>query len=524
MANLLDKAIGYVSPKAGAQRAASRRRMELLRQMRSYEGASGGRHAANWYAPSSTADDEIGKAGKTLRNRSREMIRNEPLAQKIVTSHANNFVGYGITPRPKTGNPDRDKKVMDLFDEWSKVCFTGTNMGFHGGIYLMARMMVGAGEGYVRKRTRKKSDGLPVPLQLQILDAEFCDWSKAEVPSTKPLNYVVQGIEFDAIGNRSGYWMHQSNPSSVWGWLRGSLGLNSKFIPADEIVHFYEAQDNQVHGVPWLTPVMTEIRDLKDYELSENIRKKIEACMVGMVIPGENETDPADPNIGLHETADPNKRQDPASVTDMNGFPFERMEPGMFGVLRNGKDIKFNSPAVSAGVEQYIRTRHRSIAAGVRMPYEIMTGDFSQANFASGKLGILEYHRFVETVQWHIFIPCLNTIWNWFIQAAKLGGKIPNNWDVPVEWAPPERESITRLDDARADLIEVRLGKRSMQDVISSTGRDPKTVLKEIDDWNMMTDETKSKVILDSDPRKIALNGQLQQALMGDNSKGGSDA
>lgn len=347
--------------------------------------------------------------------------------------------------------------------------------------------------------------------------------SKQGVPPGNPGNRIVQGVEFDAIGNRRGYWMFNDHPKSGLSYLTSGLdNVASKFIPENEIAHLYEPQNNQVHGVPWLHSVMNEIRELKDYELAENIRKKVESCMVGMVIPGDDEVDENDPNIGLDETMD---KADPVDVTDIYGSPFERMEPGMFGVLRGGKDIKFNSPAISAGVEAYIRTRQRSIAAGVRMPYEIMTGDFSQANFASGKLGLLAYQGFVEIVQWHYIIPMvLQKVWDWFIQAAILDGSIPKTWSEEVEWVPPEVASITRLDDARADLAEVRMGKRSMQDVIAATGRDPQQVLNEIDQWNTAVDKTASKVVLDSDPRRVTSQGQAQWLQDGDSNSGGSNA
>lgn len=517
MANLLDKAIGYFNPRAGAARAAHRRRMEILDGARSYEGASTGRLAKGINVVSGTADAEIRKAGQTLRDRSRELVRNNPLATTIVGKHADNFVGFGITPRVK------DEKVMSLFNKWKKVCFSGTGLDFDGGVYLMARMMVQDGEVYVRRRVRSRGDGFPVPLQLQILESEYCDWTKQGVPPGNPGNRIIQGVEFDAVGNRRGYWMFNDHPKSGLSYLAGGLdSVVSKFIPENEIAHLYEPQNNQVHGVPWLHSVMNEIHDLKDYELAENIRKKVESCMVGMVIPGDEDVDESDPNIGLDETVD---KADAVGVTDIYGFPFERMEPGMFGVLRGGKDIKFNSPAISAGVEAYIRTRQRSIAAGVRMPYEIMTGDFSQANFASGKLGLLAYQNFVEIVQWHYIIPMvLQKIWGWFIQAAILDGSIPKTWNEEVEWVPPEVASITRLDDARADLAEVRMGKRSMQDVIAATGRDPQQVLKEIDEWNQSVDKTKSKVVLDSDPRKVTSQGQSQWVQEGDSNTGGSNA
>ncbi|CCF19155.1 Phage portal protein, lambda family [Pseudorhizobium banfieldiae] len=514
MANLIDRAVGYFSPKRGAERAAHRRRMEILQGgTRGYEGASVGRLAANWYSQATSADAEIGRSGKTLRNRSRDAVRNNPLAKKIVNVHANHMVGFGITPRAKvTGDNadgDKAKKVNDLFDEWIKVAFVGMQTDFYGGCKIMAKMMVQDGEVYARKRLRRPEDGLPVPLQIELLNADQCDWGKVGAVGTNPGNKVIQGVEFDAIGRRRGYWMFPYNPSSSV-FMVGPYG--SKFVPAEEIIHLYEADENQVHGVPWMHSVLTDLKDLKDYILAENIRKKVESCMVGMVIPGEDENPLEDPNVGLEEPSLPVGERNPkgALVTDVYGYPFERMEPGMFGVLHGGKDIKFNTPAISAGIEAYIRTRHRDIAAGALLPYELLTGDYSQANFASGKLGLLEYKGFVEGMQWHTLIPNFNVIYSWFVDTAKDAGKIPRDWEVKAEWTPPEFESITRLDDARADLLEMRMGKRTPQEVIARTGRNPRTVLAEFDEWFTEVDKTKSKLIFDSDPRKVSINGQLQ--------------
>lgn len=510
MFNPLDSLIGWFSPRAGLERTVARIRMEHLNGLRNYEGASRGRLAKGWRASSGTADTHISRDGQLLRDRSRDLVRNNPLAAKIVTTHANNLVGPGIVPRAKTGDPAKDKLVNDLFDEWSKVCNTAGTMDFHGTCYMLAREMVTAGEVFVRRRRRRASDGLPVPLQLQVLDSEFCDWHKTTVQGAST---IINGIEFDALGRRRGYWMHPNNPVGFWPATSGSNA--SAFVPVDDIAHLFEPQANQNRGAPWLAPVITELREVKDYELAEGVRKKTEACLVGVVVPDEA----TDPNIGLVEEKGPNG----AALLDMQGNPVNRMEPGMFAVMRNGGDIKFNTPAISAGVEAYLRTRYRSIAAGARLPYELMTGDYSQANFASGQLGLIDYQRFIESIVWHYLIPpTMQRMWDWFVQAAKEAGRIPLNLKVGVEWQPPEFERINRLDNARADLIEVRMGKRSMPEIIAKTGRNPTDVLKENDEFFQQVDKTASQLVLDSDPRKVSLNGQAQ--MFGGNTDGGGDS
>ncbi|MGE1157090.1 hypothetical protein, partial [Pseudomonas kitaguniensis] len=103
---------------------------------------------------------------------------------------------------------------------------------------------------------------------------------------------------------------------------------------------------------------------------------------------------------------------------------------------------------------------------------------------------------------------------------VKLASKLPLNVKVTIEWTMPEVESITRLDDARADLLEVRMGKRSMPEIISKTGRDPALVLKETDEWTQKVDKTETKLVFDSDPRKVSINGQAQMSESGGEGNG----
>lgn len=507
MVNPLDWVVGYFSPKAGLEREVARIRMEHLRASRSYEGASRGRLAKGWRVAGGTADSQLARDGQLLRDRSRDLIRNNPFAAKIVTTHANNLVGSGIVPRAKTGSPDTDKLVDDLFDEWQKVCNTN-GQDFYATSYTLARMLVGDGEGFLRKRPRLPTDGLPVPLQIQILSSEFCDWHKTTMVGS---NTVVNGIEYDHLGRRRGYWMHPNNPVGHWPMQSGSNA--SGFVPAADVAHIFERQDERQRGEPWLAPVIAELREVKDYEISEGIRKKTESCLVGVMVPSGAEQ----PNVGFIEPRGEGGEEEAAGppLLDMAGNPVNRMEPGMFAVMRDGGDIKFNTPAISAGIEAYLRTRYRSIAAGARVPYSLVTGDFSQDNFASGQLGFIDYDGFVDAIIWHVLIgPALQKVWDWFVQAAKVSGKLPLSLKVGVEWQPQERERLNRLDNARADLIEVRMGKRSMPEIIAKTGRDPATVLKENDEFFAKVDATTSKLIIDSDPRKVSLNGQAQ--LFGD--------
>jgi capsid protein len=101
--NWLDRAIGAVAPGAGLRRARQRQMTGLL--ARAYEGAKLGRRTEGWVAAGSGANAEIGPALGRLRDRSRDLVRNNPYAAKAVTALVSNMVGTGLMPRATAADP-----------------------------------------------------------------------------------------------------------------------------------------------------------------------------------------------------------------------------------------------------------------------------------------------------------------------------------------------------------------------------------------------------------------------------------
>ncbi len=99
-------------PGAAARRVRQRAVLEVL--SRGYDGATSSRLNGNWRSSGTSADAEIGSAGARLRNRMRELVRNNPHAANAVTQLVTHIVGDGIMPRAKTGDDAKDKKVNDL--------------------------------------------------------------------------------------------------------------------------------------------------------------------------------------------------------------------------------------------------------------------------------------------------------------------------------------------------------------------------------------------------------------------------
>jgi capsid protein len=152
-ATWFDHAIATVAPRMAARRVMARQAFETL--TRGYDGAARGRRTEGWRAPGSSADTEIGVAGALLRDRMRDLVRNNPHAAKAVAVLVNNIIGAGIMPRAASGDDKLDRKVDALFERWTAECDADGQLDFYGLQTLICREMVEAGEVLVRRRLRR---------------------------------------------------------------------------------------------------------------------------------------------------------------------------------------------------------------------------------------------------------------------------------------------------------------------------------------------------------------------------------
>lgn len=463
----------------------------LPRRKRSYDAAQTNRRGEHWLAATRSADSEIFNEARTLRERSRALVRNNAYAAKAVASLTSNIVGEGIVPRPVTGSPSKDRKIWQAFQQWAFRCDHGGQLDFYGLQTLLCREMIEGGEVLVRKRLRTKLGRGDVPLELQLLESDFLDPMRNGILSDGTL--TVQGVQIDVESQkRRAYWLFPFHPGNMPYFVPGKPMVSAP-VPAGEILHVYEQQRTQTRGVPWGTPAIESLDLLADYELAEIVRKKIEACVTGFVTGAE---DQADDNIG------------DIRCTDADGNEVEKFEPGMIVRLHGAKEVKFNAPNAVAGYGEYKAVKIQEIAAAYRMPYELVSGDLSSVNFSSMRGGLVEFRRLVGTVQWQILIQlALQPIWEWWCETAFLAGVIDEPY-VPVEWSPPEFEWVDPLADAQTAAIEVRNGFRAWQDVVAEKGRNPDDVLEAIHAFNQKVDDL--DIILDSDPRKTNAKGVQQ--------------
>ena len=419
---------------------------------RSYDGAKTGRRTGNWVSAGNSANAEIAPALSLLRNRSRELVRNNPYAAKAMRVLCTNYIGTGITANIK------DKKVAALYKKWIKECDADGHFDLYGLQRLIARAEPESGECLVRIRYRKASDGLSVPMQLQVLEADYLDSYKFEdLPNG---GWIQHGIEYDGLGRRAAYWMYKQHPGDMSPKLQG---LESFRVPAEDVIHFYDkTRPGQARGVPVLAPSMLTANDLDDYLEATLVRKGAEACIAAFV-----KTDDENRNIGI-ETADSNNER------------IEELSPVMVQYLNPGEEISFSNPSTSTGDVGYTNDRLHAIAVGAGVTYEQMTGDLSQVNYSSIRAGTLDFRREVEQWQWINFIPIVcEKIFKKFLDVAVISGKIKSA-DVDVEWTTPRFDWVDPVKDVQGEGMEIGLGLKTWAESVRGRGYDPDKVFEDL--------------------------------------------
>lgn len=148
---------------------------------------------------------------------------------------------------------------MGLWDKWSKQADADGQLNIYGLQELAAREMVESGEVLIRKRLRRPEDGLAVPLQLQIMESDQLDGSKVSMNGN---NRIINGVEVNIIGRRTAYWMFEDHPGSLLPGAGLLATLQSKPVPADQIIHFYRKERTQMRGTPWGSAVIRSLCDL----------------------------------------------------------------------------------------------------------------------------------------------------------------------------------------------------------------------------------------------------------------------
>lgn len=285
--NLIDRMIERVAPVWAAQRLQARVGHGLMASNGwggGYNGASRSRRSLSaWNPQGGDADAQLLVDLPTLRDRSRDLERNSPVAGGAINTTVANVIGTGLSLQSRV-----DAAVLGLSDEeadawqeqrerefelWASSADSdiARKQNFYQQTDMAFRCVLGAGDHCILL-TRNPSSSLPIKLALQHIEGDrLCNPDrKGDRPGQ------VAGVTMDGNGAPTAYNFASGNPfrRSTSG---GLLPLTWTTVPAfgsasgrRNVLHLFDrARPGQTRGIPMLAPVIEPLKQLERYTEAE---------------------------------------------------------------------------------------------------------------------------------------------------------------------------------------------------------------------------------------------------------------
>lgn len=449
----------------------------LARRTRArYDAAGNGRRMRGWTPPSSGPNEAL-TGIERIRNRSRDSARNDWSGQAAVQKWVTNLIGVGITPRfDRITNKTRRQEIKDLWDDFVRVADADGVLNFYGLQSLAVRAWLDGGEVFIRKRSRFLDEGLPVPMQVQLLESDMVPVFDADTFLGLPANNRIRsGIELDRRNQRVAYWVYRNHPGDRdgTGATQAPLATDLVRVAASEMKHLFEPlRPGQLRGVSMLAPVLARLRNIENYDDATLTRQQLANLVVAFITRKM-------PDYAGDEDINGFTGED--SEYDQGGKPLQGLQPGLVQELDDGQDVSWsNPPEAGTNYSDYMRTQHMGTAAGAGLPYELFSGDIKEISDRTLRVIVNEFRRHAEQRQWQLLIPIMcESVVRWFAEAAILAGQITIDEAGLVaraKWATHGWAHIHPVQDPQGKKLEVEAGFRSRSSVIGERGDDPEEV------------------------------------------------
>ena len=399
--------------------------------------------------------------GNTIVRRARSLCATNPYAisgREIFTSY---LVGKGVRITSTLEDKDARREVNEAWEEWCEESDAHGVQSLCGQMSLIGPALFQTGEMFFRRRPRRLSDGLSVPLQLQALEAEYLDRTFTQALPNG--HQIKSGIEFNRINQRVAYHFWRTHPGDSQTLLRS---IERVRVPASEVIHVFDQIDSdQIRGVPRVVGGLIRLFLLGEYDDAELDRKKVAALIAGFITTPHDEDMPA----GIPGAEDVDANAD--GVADIE------WQPGTLNILRPGEGIEFSDPAdVGGNYEVFRKANLLAVCAAFGTPYSQTTGDFSAANYSSERAAQVAFRRRMEPlIEKMVIHQFCRPVWHWWTEAARLSGAISGDLRTlrrRRKYTPPRWEWVDPKKDLEAEKIAVENGWKSDSDVIEAIGND----------------------------------------------------
>jgi lambda family phage portal protein len=348
---------------------------------RQYAAANQGRLFEDFKASNRSADTELRPALTVLRNRARDLARNDPYAKRFLNLMRVNVVGEGgLNMQVKARNADGSLDVIGndqieiAWVDWCRNCSVDGMMSWNDIQQYCTEAMKRDGEAFVQI---VRGNRFKYGIALNIIEADLIDEQKNQRLSNG--NEIRMGVELDRYRRPIAYWVRQAHPGDYdFTTLNQATSVR---VPAEQILHYYKpTRAGQTRGETAFAPVMTAVKMLNAYREAELVASRIAAAKMGFFI---------------SDTGDDFNADDYDQTV-----PIMDVEPGTMHQLPKGVDVKeWNPTHPATAFADFQKGVLRGIASGLGVSYSSLSGDLEGSSYSSIRQGALEERDFYRLEQ-----------------------------------------------------------------------------------------------------------------------------
>lgn len=475
----VDAALSVVAPAWALNRLKARAATKMFN---SYRGAEKNRLRGDWNPISGSADADLLRDLPTLRQRSRDLNRNDAHASAITGTVVANVVGTGLRPQSRPDadalkiNPDDATTFARLAERaWRRWCPTADSqnrMDFYAIQALVKRQILENGEVFILPLMIKDEPARRYRLALEIIEAD-----RVSTPIGQFANPNIRdGVELGDRGQPIAYHIRKRHPGDA-GLGQSGIAGQQEWIryPAfnaagrKNVLHLYAVKrPGQTRGEPYFAPVLAAFKDLGDFMEAEIVAARVAACFTAFITK-------ADPEQGFQ-----------GSPTNVVGQRIEELEPGMVAHLGVGESVTFGDPKRPSGTfEPFVLAVLRSIGASLGLPLELVLKDFSRTNYSGARAAILEARRFFKSDQTTLASQLCQPCWEWVLEEAWLREDVPavdlfgeqrEDW-MRVSWIAPGWGWVDPVKEVESSKLAIEAGLSTLADECGAQGRDWEDVM-----------------------------------------------
>lgn len=359
---------------------------------------------------------------KRLRDRCRYEVANNSWAEGVANALANFVVGSGPRLQVLTPSGEFNRIVEREYADWADaICLADK-------LWLQPRVRAVDGESFLFFDT---DEDLPTPVKF---DLRAYEADQVASPYAYPITSMwVDGIELNAAGKPATYHLLYEHPGDAFAY-RGMMRFER--VPASRVIHWFRVtRPGQYRGIPEFTQSLNLFANLRRYR-DATIAAAETAANFAAVLYSD---------------------QPPAADEIPEGEPWEKIpieKRVLMTVPAGWKMSQFKPEQPTTGHPEFVRSCLTELATGHSITYEIASGDYSNVNYSSGRLGHQRFERAVAVDRDRMERVCLNRILREWLSDAVDIGLIPDYRSRSAGWAHrwlwPAIEGLDPEKDANA--------------------------------------------------------------------------